>query len=386
MNRLLKQRAAVAAILLGLLLPLNPAWAADDPVAYSFAFFGCNRLDKDGVDATGSKSTANVAQLTQSFKDIANLTPLPSQLFMAGDVVKAKKPGTKVLAKQLTAWVDLVTDTKQNPLLDKKVRMVAFTGNHEMLVNKEDSDACKYAQCPNPPAYPYWQKYMSKNQAGYNFIAGKNGPTKGGPDKLIDDESKLSYSFRSKDVLFVVLNTDSQIDAYTIGDVPLAWIKKQLQSAQKDADIHHVFVMGHKPIYNGAYDMSDPGDRTIRPAQAADFYALLNDPMGNGSPTKVRAYLAAHSHEWGYMSNLPLGSKPGTVPQIIAGNGGSPPNSNWQNPGDYFGYTVVQIAKSGKVTAQSYGRDIDQKEYYNQKVAPTTSRGSPYTLYTPPGK
>ncbi|WP_156302878.1 hypothetical protein [Methylogaea oryzae] len=92
---------------------------AAEPVALSFVFFGCNRLDKDGAEATDSKSTANVAQLLQSFQDIARLPRLPQYVFLAGDIVKAKKPGTDALAKQLSAWVKLATNPKKNPLIGK---------------------------------------------------------------------------------------------------------------------------------------------------------------------------------------------------------------------------------------------------------------------------
>jgi hypothetical protein len=183
--------------------------ATIDPVKFSFAFFGCNRLDKKGVESTHSDSTANIAQLLQSFKDIANSPVPPNYLFLAGDIVKGKKPGTKKLSKELAEWVKLVSDPNQNPLIQKNIPIVAFTGNHELLVNQEDGKNCIYAQCPNPPAYLYWQDYMGKTNT---FIFGKNGPVtnaSGGKDDLLTDEKRLSYSFRSGDVFFIILNTDT---------------------------------------------------------------------------------------------------------------------------------------------------------------------------------
>ncbi|BBL71286.1 metallophosphoesterase family protein [Methylogaea oryzae] len=351
---------------------------AAEPVALSFVFFGCNRLDKDGAEATDSKSTANVAQLLQSFQDIARLPRLPQYVFLAGDIVKAKKPGTDALAKQLSAWVKLATNPKKNPLIGKGVPLVAFTGNHELLVNQDDGD-CKYAQCPNPPAYAYWPQFMESNPAHYDFIAGDNGPKQGGPDGLLGDESRLSYSLLSGDTLFVVLNTDSRIDRDTIGDVPLDWLKQQLQAAQRDSAVRHVFVMGHKPLQSSDKG-GDPGDRTIRPDEAGAFYALLNDPAGDGSPSKVRAYLAAHAHEWSHTAELTVGGVSGKIPQIVAGNGGSPPNSAWQGKDAYFGYTLVEIGGDGTITAKSYGRPI-QAPYYQQNTSPATLRAV-YTLGT----
>jgi len=351
-----------------------------DPVAFSFAFFGCNRLDKEGVKATQSASTANVTQLRRSFQDIAGLPQLPSYLFLAGDIVKAKAPGTDVLAKQLSAWVSLATDPKQNPLIKKKVPIVAFTGNHELLINQKDGNNCTYAQCPNPPAYSYWQKFMGDNQT--KFIFGSNGPKQGGDDALLDDESRLSYSFRSKNVLFVILNTDTQIDKVTIGDVPLHWLKEQLKSAQADTSVNHIFVMGHKPLQTEEHPSSDDtGNETIRTKQAQAFYSLLNNPAGDGSPSKVRAFLAAHAHEWSYAPKLTVGGSTGTVPQIVAGNGGSQPSKSWTGSQAYFGYTLVEITRSGIVTAKSYGRPIGNP-YYDQNAGTTTLRKT-YTVYTP---
>lgn len=358
------------------------ATASADPVVFSFAFFGCNRLDGDGVKATGSASTANVAQLRQSFYDIAALPQLPRYVFLAGDIVKAKMPGTQVLAEQLDAWVKLATNPQENPLLGKNVPIIAFTGNHELLVNKDDG-ACKYAQCPNQPAYAYWSQFMEHNPANYDFIPADNGPKQGGEDGLLNDESRLSYSFRSGDTLFVILNTDSQIDHDTIGDLPMHWLKQQLQAAQHDPAVRHVFVMGHKPLLSSDTG-GDPGDRTIRPEEAAAFYALLADPAGDASPSKVRAFLAAHAHEWRYDPKLTIGAVSATVPQIVAGNGGSQPTTSWQGANAYFGYTLVEITRSGAVTAKSYGRSI-ATPYYDQNVGKTTLRES-YTLYTPPRK
>ena len=59
--------------------------------------------------------------------------------------------------------------------------------------------------------------------------------------------------------------------------------------------------------------------------------------------SKVVAYLAAHVHEWDY---TPLGSGTRQVPQIIAGDAGSPLSG-----GDQFGFTLVTVYANGKVTA-----------------------------------
>lgn len=361
--------------LLGAVLAAGVAHARDiggqtaDAVAYSFVFLGCNRLDASATRAIRSKSSANVIQLQQDFAEIAALKPAPRIVFFAGDIVKGLTAGTQDLQKQLPRWVDLVTTN--NPLDLKVTRMVAFTGNHELL-----KKAARKTEVPNPPAWAYWLSVMSppgSKAGGYDFIAGSNGPTTAAPnpDRLLTDESRFSYTFRSGAILFVILNTDTQVDATSAGTVPLQWLAAQLRGAQADPAVQHVFVMGHKPIVSPA-----TGDGGIRADQAADLYALLNNPGGDGSTGKVRAYLSAHAHEWKYSASLALkDGSAGKIPQIVAGNGGSPPAKNWRGDAAYFGYTLVAVMQSGAITAQSLGRKIPAP-YYAQAATPTTVRAT----------
>lgn len=355
--------------------PAQATVVAEDPVVYSFVFFGCNRLANKDAKAVGSTSTANVAQLKQDFIDIAKIDPAPKHIFLAGDVVAGMKKGKKHLKEQLTHWFPLATT--ESPIDLKKTRLIAFTGNHELLYKANDGKS----EYPNKPAYDFWPEIMSPNSKygnSYDFIGGHNGPGKGGADKLADDESALTYTLRDGEFLFIVLNTDSLVDDKTIGDIPLNWIGQQLQAAQKDPSIKHVFVMGHKPIVapppkKGKKHEDDEGDqqgaRSILDDEAKQLNSLLNQPGSDGSPSKVRAYLAAHAHEWYFSATPP--SMDGKVPQIVAGNGGSPPDGNWKNPDDYFGYTLVTMTRSGVISAQSFGRTIPQPNYYGPVSAPT---------------
>ena len=363
----IKCKLAIALCVQSILFATS-VFAADDPVVFSFAFFGCNRLDKAGVNATGLASTANAAQLLQDFKDVSDLKPSPQYLILAGDIVKGKKNGTKTLKKQLDAWVALV-DKQLNP----KTTLVVFTGNHELLTTA--TIAGKEVEVPNQPAYPYWQKNM------HPYIAGMDGPPQGGPDQLLNDEARLSYTFQSGPYFFMVLNTDTQIDQTTSGDVPLNWIEAKLGAAQADPSVQHIFVMGHKPIAVPGKSIDD-GASNIRRGQGQAFYALLNKPGAGGAASKVRAYLGAHAHLWNYQPKLSAPGFTGNVPQIIAGNGGSPPDKSWRDSDGYFGYTLVAVTQSGKVTAQSFGRAIPTPDYFAQKPVPqpVTPRGSPYSL------
>lgn len=339
-----------------LLLSASAFAKTPDPVVFSFTFFGCNRLDDKGVEKTGSASTANVAQLQQDFAEISKLAP--QYVFLAGDIVLGLSPGDTDLKSQLSLW------KRKFGKASGKLKIVAFSGNHEMLQKIKSKDGAK-SERPNPPAYSLWPASMK------DYIAGNNGPsnTAPNPDGLTGDESRLSYTFQSGPYFFMILNTDTMIDANTIGDIPLKWIAEKLAAAQSDPKIEHIFVMGHKPIV-APKDGQDPsGAESILKSQGRDFYALLNQN------SKVRAYLSAHAHEWNYSPALFNGK----IPQIVAGNGGSPPNKNWQKPHDYFGYTLVTVKQSGKIEAYSYGRDIPSP-YYKQKHLPSSTLRASYTL------
>ncbi|MDX8400342.1 MAG: hypothetical protein R8K20_08860, partial [Gallionellaceae bacterium] len=346
-----------------------------DPVELSFAFVGCNRVGWSAVKdpsfiSPSTISTANTAQLLQTFTDVGNLKPAPKYLFLAGDIVLGEGTGLKKLSQEVSDWKALV---KKNKSKLRKTKLIVFTGNHEVLQSIETPPGSgNYVETPNPPAYPYWQTSMSK------FIHGKNGPRKGGADKLLDDEKKLSYTFRVGGNYFMVLNTDTEIDLNTAGNIPLQWISKKLRWAQKSPKVKNIFVIGHKPIATLG------GESNIQPEQAGQLYALLNLPAKKGGASKVRAYLAAHLHSWAYNQNLSAlpGMPAGTIPQIVAGNGGSPPDPSWKT--EYFGFTVISIKRSGTVVAQSYGRSIPTS-YYAQTPAPIPAvvQGKTYTLFTP---
>ena len=50
---------------------------------------------------------------------------------------------------------------------------------------------------------------------------------------------------------------------------------------------------------------------------------------------------------------------PGGLPQIIAGNGGSPLKGPFLEPGKgYYGYTLVDILANGDIVVESWGRPV----------------------------
>src|SRR5882757_112315 len=331
-------------------------------VAYSFAFMGCNRVFK-GDKSADNPSTANQAQLERSFTEIAALKPRPKFVVFTGDLVLGLTSNLAELTNQLEAWVDVYRNSALGR--NSKIQLIALPGNHESLVGE------KGAQKSNPGAEAVWLSVMQP------FIAGNNGPGIGGPDNLQSDQSQLTYSFDFRDSLFVMLNTDP---FGAVATVPLNWLHQDLAAAAGDASLKHTFVTAHKQAFTPPNANSEQA-LDSNPDLRNQFWDELNS---NG----VGYYLVAHAHLWHENRPVsPISLLQHTV-QIIAGNGGSKPDPQWVESGAnfYYGFTVVQVLKNGKVIIKSYGRDFDQTNYLAPSpltLFPTTIRK---TLKFPPGQ
>jgi hypothetical protein len=313
---------------------------------FSFAVVGCNRLDK--ADTAGNVSTANIAQLTRTFADIATMNPRPAFLFFAGDLTLGYTSDTVQLAKELQAWRALY---EASPLPASGVELVAIAGNHEV-------------QGANKIAYAAAERTWLRVMAPY-ITRGGNGPAAGGADNLQTDQSHLTYSFNYKGTHFITLNTDPTGDDW---HVPVNWVKNDVATAHA-AGAKHIFAIGHKPAYPYPTIPTDglSQDTTSRNA----FWAALV----NGS---VEAMFAAHNHV--YYRTQPVANK---TWMIIGGNGGSPLEGTIDpsipTTGSYYGYVVATVTKGGRVYERSYGRDIPTAGYAAAAPAstyPTTVRDS----------
>lgn len=337
-----------------------------DAIATSFAFVGCNRLSKGDWDPVSNASSANTVQLSQTFADLAVTSPSPSRFFMLGDLVLGLNADTTVLAGQLDGWkafYDADPNAKHQPL-------TPITGNHEMLV--KTSVGGTKVELSNAGADDVWTAWLASS--GFDTKAG-NGPNSSGknPDLLVDDQSKLSYSFDENRVHYVMLNTDtitSNPDQTTgdtsVGWVPLAWLKDDLAAAQASSAIDTIFVMGHKPLVSPLGDTS--ADATIEASLVGPMEMALD------ATPKVKGYLCAHAHMWD-AQKLP-GSR--GVFQVVAGNGGSSPESAWSAP--VFGFTEVRVYQSGKVTVVSHERPVPSP--YNSSPA-TAATAKPELTISP---
>ncbi len=361
---------------------------------FSFVFFGCNRLGRNPAHPTDS--TANKPQLEQTLKDIAALPQAPRFLFFLGDLVLNEKDDDgSQLATQLGHWQTMWDKIKPTNFA---TTLVPITGNHEVLFSRgyspsgcdcSDHDChCDYPEFPNPNTQAKWLSWIKAN--GHDGFAG-NGPTPAAypKDLLVADNSALSYSFDTKlgsgnKVHFTLVDTDT-LSSFASTDnsclqagatsrdaipgwVPANWIAKDVATAQGDSAIDLIFAMGHKPIQEGGW--SDPvGYSTVNncadanPGVADSFLKTLQ------TNNKVVAYLTSHSHEW---RSTTIGNSP-TVPQLIVGNAGSPPNGSYRADG-VFGFTLVEIYSDGKVTATSYGRPIPAEISDPSNVSPATAQ------------
>lgn len=311
-------------------------------VAYSFVTLGCNRVAAG--DTLGNASTANVAQLNQTFADVAALSPRPKFLFFTGDMVLGYTNDSTNLDKELKAWVGL---WQASPAARAGVELVAVPGNHET------ENVSKVA---TSPAERTWLRDL----APY-ILRGGNGPV-AGVDGYTTDQSKLTYSFDYQDAHFITVSTDGVGKDW---HVPTTWVTSDLAAAKMKGS-KHIFVFGHKPAY--AYP-TVPTDGLAFDQTSRDVF--WNTLVAN----KVEAMFSAHNHVY-YRAQPPAGK----TWQIIAGNGGTALDATLDTSipttGKYFGFTLVQVLNSGKVVLKSYGRDVPTAGYTAAVTGTTTVRDS----------
>ncbi|MBI1331915.1 MAG: hypothetical protein GC165_03450 [Armatimonadetes bacterium] len=310
------------------ILPTLVAPIQDDPVEYSFAFFGCNRVDKDAWHKKKNPSSANLPQLQQSFQDIANIKPMPKLLFMTGDLVLGYKDDQGEETRgQLDAWI---SEYRKSPL-NGKVEMFPLPGNHEMLRKTKDG------KVSSPYTTEMWNSWLKANNLPPTT---PNGPMAGGEDKLADDQSRLNYSFDKGNLHFVCLNTDTHTEDGRIAAVPSKWLKNDLDLATKHDKT--IFILGHRNLVDG---VTSKGDSPIEKDSGSEMIAEIQ------TNPNVIGYLCAHVHAWDVTK---VG---GTRPwQIIAGNGGSPLEDDWKPAEKTFGFAVIEIHHSGTITLVPYFR------------------------------
>jgi hypothetical protein len=326
-----------------------------DPVVYSFAFMGCNRVDRGD---SSNASTANVLALQSILNDMLTLKNKPSFFFFMGDLVLAEKKTTTDLDQQLNAWLNQYEDTSFSLFSGSgsKIEMIAMPGNHEMLYKKK-RDGYAEDEWPLDGATNTWLKYM----AGF-MPANRTKVT--GTDSI---NNQMTFAFTRNDIGFVVMNTDTynsptDSNKYGIeGMIPTQWVIDQVNALKANAAIKHIFVLGHKPYYvNGDSSTAHNG----LPAGPVIWPAF--------NKAGVVAMLSAHEHDY---QRWQLPADTGTY-QIIAGNGGS------QGKAAFYGYTMINILKSGKVQLVSRGFTKQDPYYRLPEPVNFTTRDSTILTWT----
>lgn len=315
---------------------------------YSFAVVGCNRVDYLDTAATSNTpnstgaSTANVYQLRRMFSEVANLNPKPKYLFLAGDVVMGYINDTVALANQLRAWKQLYYNS---PIATSGIKVVVVPGNHET----QDKAAGK-------KTFAAAERTFVREMD--SFIVNNNGPLAGGPDNLVSDQSKLTYSFNYGCDHFIMLDTDP---LGKDGRVPYKWVASDIQAARANG-ARHIFAVGHKPAWSSPYKPLD-GLEAFIPERDSFWKYMENN--------EAQAMFAAHEHVWDKIQ-----PHAGKTWQIVAGNGGSLVETTWMGADQsYFGFTLVSIYKNNQVNVKSYGRTADMSKYsLPQDSFPTTIR------------
>lgn len=339
------QRALICLLLLSL------PCLAEDEVKFRFCFVGCNRLGFE-VNTLENPSTANLGQFRETCREVVKMDPKPSHLFFVGDIILGYT-GYLSTVDQLEGWSKLY---RRSALWNSGVEMVPVVGNHEVLLSLQDPKTKLWHDYPNPIAVKAWKEVMRP------YLKWRDGPTvkSPNPDSLTMSQDDLSFTIRHKEILFIVLNTDTFIDNTTTGDIPLHWLEQKLKEGQADEELKHIFVLGHKPLLKSQFEAWIVRDEEVGPARK-----LLS------RFSKVRAFLTAHYHFWDFQV------MPGGVPQVIAGNGGSPLKGTFQEPGKgYFGYTVIDVLESGEIVVESWGRPVPEPYSSSEPQPPTTLRES----------
>jgi hypothetical protein len=328
----------------------TPSTRENSAIELTFAFFGCNRIDGKDWEVTRKEnpSSANLPQLRQNLTDIARLSP--DYVFFGGDLVMGYADDSgENLQCQMKAWIGLVKSLPRSP----KTRYVAVTGNHEL--NRKVGDL----KLPNPAMDHIWSDLVKP--AGL-VPAKASGPTpKSSPkDNLITDQRALSFSFNRGTVHFAVLNTDTRVSIKDplsgetkIGMVPVQWLSKDLDAAEKNPGVRCVVVMGHRNVIDPG---SCHGDAPIDPECATPMVTVLK------SHAKVRAYVCAHVHAFDIAEIGNSGLR-----QVVFGNGGSKLEKDW-NParGRTYGFGYFKAYTNGSLGVIPYLRP-EPKDYMDTR-------------------
>lgn len=324
-----------------------------DPVDKTFVVMGDLQIGAKNVQVY--PSSTNIPQLTQNVADIAAMAYRPDYSFILGDLVMAEVMGDQglTLQKQLDAWITAFRGIPGGA----GIKLMPLPGNHEM--DYADMSIAQPDETPSPASYAVWNQWIATNQL-FPFAANGPKPEGANPDKLVQDESRYTFSFDWGAVHFMAINTDTLSTetnpvnglAYN-GWIPINWIAADLAAAQANPAISTILLLGHRPIEAPAFVPPPLYGHTILALNehqlASQLAALLQQTP------KVKAYFCSHVHA---VSVARLTAAP-RVWQVVAGNGGAPLETYWTPTVDqFFGFSQVRLHRSGRLSVANYGRPV----------------------------
>lgn len=347
-------------------------------VIFSFVYMGDDQIGYNAWIETRAEnpSSANIPQLMQNFSDISTLNPKPAFVVMGGDLVmnEAEDDG-QILTEQLNGWSDVFASIPSS----SDINFIPIIGNHESNTH----NIALGDQYPIGAFSSIFIDWVASN--GYDKYAG-NGPKPEGEnlDKLVKDESKLTYSFDYLNKHFIIINTDTEtteINPVTNksykGWIPVNWVIQDIQNAQANPNISVILIMSHKPINSP----EGPTDAIINTPQYPFGTMLLTAIQEN---SKARVSLCSHMHSFFYEKLEDTNN----CWQFIAGNAGAELNNDsiyWSGePG--FGFLLVKIYSNGNIGITSYKRQPPpppQKFYEDTPIPPAPAVGGQEIIIYP---
>lgn len=150
------------------------------------------------------------------------------------------------------------------------------------------------------------------------------------------DSASLSAAVTRAKVRIVVIDTETQGQA---GRVPLAWLRKQLEAADRDGNVIGTVVVGHRPLI--APEGSD-ASIAVGAGDAAHLREVVSALRGS---KKVMAYVAGSPNRWEVTDVVE-----GRLQQFIVGNTAAPLDPAWKpSQGAHYGFAVLAAMWGGEV-------------------------------------
>ena len=316
---------AHAALAAHLAQETTPAPAANG--SFSFAVMGDTQAPKwypvGGGEKKAQPGQYVSRQLALMAQDIAGRGV--SFVLDTGDLVRGSRDAG--LAKQLRQF-----DAAVSPLINGKIPIVPVLGNHELYVQRSDSE--------------------SAQEAAKKEIVGPNSPWSREFEQLVTPKlrvSKLDYwaqndYFTYGNATFVGLNT---FPTFTDSEPGLSQgaidrLKKVLEDPTKRTQGAPVFVFGHTPLLSFQPGNDNSGGlfgNLNGPSARARRNELMQDMTQVAGASGNRAfYLAGHIHLYdrSTLTGLKYGGKDYRIVQLVDGTGGGNA-TDWNQPHGLFG-------------------------------------------------